>query len=48
MRNIIQIVPTYPPNIGGVGHYAKLLAQKFTKKVLSQSFWYQIFPIAKR
>jgi len=38
MRNIIQIVPTYPPNIGGVGHYAKLLAQKFTKKGIKSKF----------
>ena len=39
MRNIIQIVPTYPPNIGGVGYYAKLLAQKFIKKGIKSKFF---------
>ena len=32
MKNIIQICPTYPPNIGGVGNYAKILSDYLTKK----------------
>ena len=31
-KNIIQICPTYPPNIGGVGNYTKLLADFLKKK----------------
>jgi hypothetical protein len=31
-KNIIQICPTYPPNISGVGDYTKLLANFLKKK----------------
>ena len=35
MKSIIQISPTIPPNIGGVGNYAKLLADFLKKKGIS-------------
>lgn len=38
MKKIIQIVPTYPPNIGGIGHYAKLLAYQLIKKGINSKF----------
>ena len=31
-KHIIQICPTFPPNIGGVGNYTKLLADFLKKK----------------
>ena len=34
-KNIVQISPTYPPNIGGVGNYAKLLADFLKKKSIN-------------
>ena len=37
-KNIVQISPTYPPNIGGVGNYAKLLADFLKKKALILKF----------
>lgn len=39
MKNIIQITPTYPPNIGGVGHYAELLANHLIKKGVKSKFF---------
>jgi len=38
MKKIIQIVPTYPPNIGGIGHYAKLLAHQLIKEGINSKF----------
>ncbi len=35
MKNIIQICPTFPPNIGGVGNYAKILRDYFKKKKIN-------------
>ena len=32
MKNIIQICPTFPPDIGGVGSYAKILSDYLKKK----------------
>jgi hypothetical protein len=38
-KNIIQISPTFPPNIGGVGHYSDLLGRYlFTKGFKSKFF----------
>ena len=31
-KNIVQISPTFPPNIGGIGNYTKLLADFLEKK----------------
>ena len=31
-KNIVQISPTFPPNIGGVGNYTKLLADFLKRK----------------
>ena len=38
MKNIIQICPTFPPNIGGVGNYAKLLAGVLKKNGIKSKF----------
>ncbi len=35
MKNIIQICPTYPPNIGGVGNYANILSNYLKKKKIN-------------
>ena len=38
MKDIIQICPTFPPNIGGVGNYAKLLAGVLKKHGIKSKF----------
>ena len=38
MRNVIQISPTYPPNMGGIGHYAVLLASSLIAKGIKSKF----------
>jgi hypothetical protein len=43
MKYIVQISPTYPPNIGGVGHYAKLLADFLIKKKIKSKFFVSDF-----
>ena len=43
MKNIIQISPTYPPNIGGVGHYAELLANHLIRKGIKSKFFVSDF-----
>ena len=43
MKYIVQISPTYPPNIGGVRQYAKLLADRLIKKNIKSKFFVSDF-----
>jgi hypothetical protein len=42
-KNIIQISPTFPPNIGGVGHYADLLGRYLITKGVKSEFFISDF-----
>lgn len=42
-KNIIQISPTFPPNIGGVGHYADLLGRYLVTKGIKSEFFISDF-----
>ena len=39
MKKIIQICPTFPPNIGGVGSYAKILGDSLRKKGIKSDYF---------
>lgn len=39
MKKIIQICPTFPPNIGGVGSYAKILGDSLRKKHIKSDYF---------